>query len=123
MLDRYNSNVSTALIAGIDSAIGKIIASSLTSSSWKVLGTSRRAETVNHSDTFFCDFSEKNSIDECANSILRMYPEIDILVIAIGILEPIGKYSDINFNEWEKGFYVNCLGRLGQYQLRGTRVR
>ena len=112
MLDRYNRNVPTALIAGIDSVIGEIIASSLTSNSWKVLGTSRRSENVNQSDTFFCDFSEKNSVDKCANSILQMYPEIDILVIAIGILEPIGKYRDINFNDWEKGFYVNCLGPL-----------
>ena len=102
----------TALIAGIDSVIGEIIASSLTSNSWKVLGTSRRSETVNQGNTFFCDFSEKNSIDECANTVLKMYPEIDILVIAIGILEPIGKYGDINFNDWEKGFYVNCLGPL-----------
>lgn len=109
----YTNPVSTALIAGIDSSIGELIAKSLFADAWKVLGTSRRNETVEKtSNSFFCDFSEKNSIDECASTIIKKSSEIDLLVIAVGLLKPIGKYRDIDFEKWEEGFYTNCIGPL-----------
>ena len=46
LIKGYNISVPTALIAGIDSAIGESIASNLLNDGWKVLGTSRRDETI-----------------------------------------------------------------------------
>lgn len=109
----YTQPVSTALIAGIDSAIGELIAKFLVGGAWKVLGTSRRDETIEKtSNSFFCDFSDKKSIDECASTIIKKSHELDLLVIAVGLLEPIGKYREIDFEKWEEGFYVNCIGPL-----------
>lgn len=108
----YNKLVSTALIAGIDSAIGEIIANSLINDAWQVMGTSRRDVTVRNNNSFFCDFSDSDSIDKCASTIIHKSLKIDLLVVAVGLLEPIGKYRDIDFEQWEKGFYVNCIGPL-----------
>lgn len=104
--------VSTALIAGIDSAIGEIIAANLIKEAWSVWGTSRRAETINTGNSFFCDFSDGNSIDKCASLIIQNCPKIDLLIIAIGVLDPIGKFQGIDFDKWEECFYINCVGPL-----------
>ena len=105
--------MSTALIAGIDSVIGKLIASSLLNDAWKVLGTSRRDETIKtKSNSFFCDFSDSKSIDKCVSSIIQFSPKIDLLILAVGVLDPIGKYHDVDFDKWEEGFYINCIGPL-----------
>ena len=105
--------MSTALIAGIDSVIGELIASSLLNDAWKVLGTSRRDETIKtKSNSFFCDFSDSKSIDKCVSSIIQFSPKIDLLILAVGVLDPIGKYHDVDFDKWEEGFYINCIGPL-----------
>ena len=105
--------MSTALIAGIDSVIGELIASSLLNDAWKVLGTSRRDETIKtKSNSFFCDFSDRKSIDKCVSSIIQFSPKIDLLILAVGVLDPIGKYHDVDFDKWEEGFYINCIGPL-----------
>ena len=105
--------MSTALIAGIDSVIGELISSSLLNDAWKVLGTSRRNETIKtKSNSFFCDFSDSKSIDKCVSSIIQFSPKIDLLILAVGILDPIGKYHDVAFDKWEEGFYINCIGPL-----------
>ena len=105
--------MSTALIAGIDSVIGELIASSLLNDAWKVLGTSRRDETIKtKSNSFFCDFSDRKSIDKCVSSIIQFSPKIDLLILAVGVLDPIGKYHDVDFDKWEESFYINCIGPL-----------
>ena len=105
--------MSTALIAGIDSVIGELISSSLLNDAWKVLGTSRRDETIKtKSNSFFCDFSDSKSIDKCVSSIIQFSPKIDLLILAVGVLDPIGKYHDVDFDKWEEGFYINCIGPL-----------
>jgi NADP-dependent 3-hydroxy acid dehydrogenase YdfG len=111
LVNGYNKSMPTALIAGIDSAIGESIASSLLNDAWRVLGTSRRDETIKKNSTsFFCDYSDSKSIDKCVSSIIQFSPEIDLLILAVGILDPIGKYHDVDFDKGEEGFYTNCIG-------------
>ena len=113
LINGYNISVPTALIAGIDSAIGESIASNLLNDGWKVLGTSRRDETIKkNSNYFFCDYSDSESIDKCVSSIIQFSPEIDLLILAIGVLDPIGKFCDVDFDKWEESFYINCIGPL-----------
>jgi len=101
-----------ALIAGIDSAIGKFIADSLDSNDWKVFGTTRRENSLKSSKIFYCDFLNQESIDESCLMVNKLVDSIDLLVVAVGLLEPIGKFRSIDFDSWESGFYINCLGPL-----------
>ena len=101
-----------ALIAGIDSAIGKFIADSLDSDDWKVFGTTRRENSLKSSKIFYCDFLNQESIDRACLVVNKLVAGIDLLVVAVGILQPIGKFRNADFDSWESGFYINCLGPL-----------
>jgi len=104
--------VPNVLIAGVDSAIGKSIANSLDSNDWIVFGTTRRNNSLKMGKNFYCDFQNQESIDECCLDINEQVPGIDLLVIAVGLLEPIGSFINIDFDAWESCFYINCLGPL-----------
>jgi NAD(P)-dependent dehydrogenase (short-subunit alcohol dehydrogenase family) len=104
--------VPNALIAGIDSAIGKFIANSLDSNNWTVFGTTRRENLSKNNKIFYCDFASQESIDKCCSVANELVPSIDLLVVAVGLLEPIGNFRNIDFDSWESGFYINCLGPL-----------
>lgn len=100
------------LIAGIDSAIGNFIANSLDSNGWRVFGTTRRENSLKSNKIFYCDFLNQESIDECCLVTNQSVPGIDLLIVAVGLLEPIGNFRNIDFDSWESGFYINCLGPL-----------
>jgi NAD(P)-dependent dehydrogenase (short-subunit alcohol dehydrogenase family) len=99
-----------ALIAGIDSAIGQHISKYLASNSWEVYGTSRRSNYLMEQNVIYCDFLQPKSIDECASEIKKLLPGINLLVIAVGLMSPIGKFIDCDIDEWEKTFYINFNG-------------
>jgi NAD(P)-dependent dehydrogenase (short-subunit alcohol dehydrogenase family) len=99
------------LIAGIDSALGKQIKQSLSSNGWSVWGTTRRRSNVTHNN-FFCNFESSDSIDKCVNKLSLKIKTLDLLIISIGTLEPIGIFRTIDFDSWEKNFYVNFTGPL-----------
>ena len=100
------------MIAGIDSQIGASVASELISKGWRVIGTSRRLEANKGKEVFYCDFSSKQSIDNCSAILINLKIEIDILVICVGVLNPIGSFEDLDPDVWEVGFYTNALGPI-----------
>jgi NAD(P)-dependent dehydrogenase (short-subunit alcohol dehydrogenase family) len=109
--------MNTAVIAGIDSGLGVIIADHLKNKGWEIIGTSRRvlSNAVNQRSRFTllaCDFSSSSSIDSCAKEITKRSDNWEILVISVGVLDPIGMFQDVNFSEWENSFYVNFIGQM-----------
>ena len=102
----------TALIAGIDSAIGASIAQHLSLQGWKIFGTSRRPLGKDSTNVFHCNFAEKDSIDDCIKHLLSEDISLDLIVFCVGILNPIGDFKFANPNDWENNFYINALGPI-----------
>lgn len=102
----------TALIAGIDSAIGASVAQHLSLQGWKIFGTSRRPLSDDSTNVFYCDFAEKDSIDDCIKHLLSQDVSLDLIVFCVGILNPIGEFKFANPNDWENNFYINALGPI-----------
>lgn len=102
----------TALIAGIDSAIGASVAQHLSSQGWKIFGTSRRPLVDESTNVFYSDFSNKDSIDDCIKNLLSQEISLDLIVFCVGILNPIGEFKLTNPNDWEENFYINALGPI-----------
>ncbi len=104
--------MSIAFIAGIDSAIGRQIATDLSHSNWRVLGSTRRQASLIDNHNFYCDFSSDGSVDDCITRLAAESLQIDMLILCVGVLDPIGALGDIDFDDWERGFKVNAINPL-----------
>ena len=104
--------MSTALIAGIDSAIGASVAQHLSLQGWKIYGTSRRHLVDDSTNIFYCNFAKRDSIDDCIKHLLSEDISLDLIVFCVGILNPIGEFQLTNSNDWEENFYINALGPI-----------
>lgn len=113
----YAVEMKKAIVAGIDSGLGSLIANHLASKEWEILGTTRRTglESNKYQKEFMirkCDFSNSQSIDNCAGEILSVYGDWDVLILAIGVLDPIGAFKSSNFEQWQSSFSINFLGQM-----------
>jgi NAD(P)-dependent dehydrogenase (short-subunit alcohol dehydrogenase family) len=110
-----------AIIAGIDSGLGSMLASHLASNGWKISGTTRRTgegsmEYPTDFDIYNCDFLSAKSIDTCVSEILTIHKDWQVLILAIGVLAPIGEFTSTSFEQWQNSFYVNFLGQMSFIQ-------
>lgn len=58
-----------------------------------------------------CDFANKDSIVNAANFILGL-GDWEVLVLSAGTQDPIGLFSEIDFNIWESSVEANFLGMV-----------
>jgi NAD(P)-dependent dehydrogenase (short-subunit alcohol dehydrogenase family) len=91
-----------ALILGLGSDIAKNIAQRLIAEGWSVSGTARTS----------CDFSKNESIDRAVMLISQPW---DLLLVCVGTLVPIGKFSGIHPDDWEQCVRINALGPLRMF--------
>ena len=113
----YAIRMKRAIIAGIDSGLGSMIASHLAAKGWEIVGTTRRTglDSEKYQQNFIiskCDFSNSQSIDTCVSEILIMNKDWHVLVLAIGVLAPIGEFTSTNYEQWKNSFDVNFLGQM-----------
>jgi len=101
----------SALIAGIDSDLGGLIGRHLEGLGWAVFGTTRRRESVSDS-IFFLEAGDPKSIKESVELFLTEAPDWDLVIIAIGKLNPIGKLTEIDFDCWRESFEVNFINQI-----------
>jgi NAD(P)-dependent dehydrogenase (short-subunit alcohol dehydrogenase family) len=103
----------TAIIAGHDSGLAAIITPYLSNCGWQVLGTSRRGVNSDClSPVYHCDFSDQNSIDHCTSQIISTSKDWKVLVLSIGLLNPIGPFLDIDFTSFEASLEVNFINQM-----------
>jgi len=110
-----------AIIAGIDSGLGSMIASDLASKGWEIVGTTRRTglNSEKYQNDFkisSCDFSNSQSIETCVSEILTKNGDWQVLILAIGVLAPIGEFTSTNFEQWQNSFNINFLGQMNFIQ-------
>lgn len=100
-----------AFIVGHDSELGRCIGNHLLKNGWTVVGTTRRKEEVT-ATKLYLDANDLKSIDDAVCRFLTTTVEWDLLVIAIGILNPVGKITDVDFESWRKSVDVNFVNQL-----------
>ena len=103
--------MSQALIVGIDSELGGNIGNHLHNLGWAVFGTTRRKEFVSNS-RFYLDARDVESISAAIDSFLDVAQDWELLIIAIGTLNPIGKITEIDFSRWRDSFDINFLNQI-----------
>jgi len=107
--------MSTAIIAGHDSELGSLVAATLLEQHWKIIGTSRRmfdSEFDSSKNLYYCDFIDRSSISQATKSIIEANPDWDLLVLSVGILDPLGLATDVNFDDWEASIKVNFINQF-----------
>jgi NAD(P)-dependent dehydrogenase (short-subunit alcohol dehydrogenase family) len=98
-------------IAGIDSELGGLIGDHLEALGWSVYGTTRRPESVSDS-IFYLEAEDLNSIEESVVTFLNKTSDWDLVIIAIGMLNPIGKLTEINFDLWRASIEINFVNQI-----------
>jgi NAD(P)-dependent dehydrogenase (short-subunit alcohol dehydrogenase family) len=59
-----------------------------------------------------CDLASPEEVDLCVAARLVTGDPWDVLVVAVGTMEPIGRFEDVTFAEWLRGLEVNLLNPL-----------
>jgi len=123
----------TALVTGSTAGIGLAIAHALAGEGAHVIVNGRTQERVDAARTQIRDKIPQAKIDGIAAdlgssagcaSVLRNFPDIDILVNNLGIFEP-KPFEQIPHTEWNRFFEVNVMSgvRLSRGYLSGMKKR
>lgn len=123
----------TALVSGSTKGIGFAIATGLAREGARVVVNGRSekavAEAKQHIEQAMPDakiegFAGDLSTAEATESLLKQFPQVDILVNNLGIFEP-KPFEDISDEEWRQFFEVNVLSgvRLSRAYLPGMKQR
>lgn len=106
------------LIIGISSDIGRNLAKQYIADGHCVIGTYRSNDflkTMKSSSQLTllqCDISDPESIKIFCNKYRALSLPWDILISSVGTLEPIGRFFNTDFDEWEKSVMVNSTSQL-----------
>jgi NAD(P)-dependent dehydrogenase (short-subunit alcohol dehydrogenase family) len=108
----------TAFILGVTAEIGWAIAERLMATGWRIVGTGRadsglaKASTADAYHFIPCDLDEPSSIAASLACFAGMSCPWNLFVSAVGTMEPIGRFFDLPFDEWERSFRVNSIEQL-----------
>ena len=103
-----------AMILGIASGLGSLLANHLSGKGWSVYGSARNPEfaaekldKIPFEKIIKLDFTEPETFDEFENNIRSLKVKFDCLVVAPGTMLPIGNFAEIEDSEWLQGIQVN----------------
>ena len=101
-----------ALVVGHDSELGSIALDHLRNAGWQVISTSRRIESLKPMETFHCDLSSRETITRACEEILAEDATLDLVVVSIGFLNPIGEITEVNFEDWATSIEANFINQV-----------
>ena len=120
--------IKTVFILGIGSDIGRSLAEQYSDEGYVVIGTCRSKGSVlgleeNPNITILqCNLAEVNAIDALFEDYRRLSTPWDLFISCIGNMNPIGRFFDLAFHEWQQSVIVNSVAQLhvlhGMYPLR-----
>lgn len=117
MVSRRTKN-KNIFILGIGSDIGAALARFYINQGHQVFGTYRTDKSIksisdhNNIRLFKCDLADKPGIKKCAVKYKALGKPWDIFVSCAGTMEPIGKFFNVDFDEWENSIIVNSTSQL-----------
>lgn len=59
-----------------------------------------------------CDVGSRDSIREMLDAYRRLGQPWDVFISAVGVLEPIGPWTSLEFDAWEESVIINSLAQL-----------
>jgi len=113
-----NSEPRTILMLGIGSDIGQSLALKYLELGHQVIGTYRKAESVAElrnapgATLIRCDVSNPPSIESAVNTFKALKRPWDVFISAVGSLEPIGSFFELDYHLWHQALETNALGPL-----------
>lgn len=120
----------TRLIVSISSDIGFALAKRWIEGGYRVIGTSRKPVPEAKFPTVQCDLASRDSKTKVVEELLANSTggKWDVLVLAAGSQEPIGKFRETEFSDWAMSLNVNLISQLELLHLlmphskKGSRV-
>jgi len=107
-----------SLILSIGSDIGLEYAKRKACQGARVYGTYRRlSNSLRELDSkgiclLHCDFTDRSSVQSLVKRLETNQIMWNELIVCPGTLEPIGRFLECDFNEWERSINANLLGPL-----------
>lgn len=107
-----------AIVIGASSDIGTALCKDWIEKSWEIVGTYRgRSDAVLELEVqvkklIRCDLASAISVDQSCGQINKEVSGWNVLVLGPGLQEPIGLFSECNFDEWENSINVNFTQQL-----------
>jgi NAD(P)-dependent dehydrogenase (short-subunit alcohol dehydrogenase family) len=102
-----------AIIISASSDIGSALSTRWSSNYWDVYGTYRTASPAAKAlegrgvKLVYCDLASADSIKKACTELRGLCPQWDALVICPGVLQPIGAFTAVDFDEWEESIKIN----------------
>jgi len=101
-----------AVVISASSDIGAALCRDWSEKGWEVVGTYRSSPPSCLSSSIYCDLLDPHSIQEAILEIQKKMPSWDVLTCASGTLNPIGRFEEVPFSEWERGIETNLMRPL-----------
>lgn len=108
----------TAIVLGITADIGRGIATRLVRDGWRVVGVGRAQERLDELrdipglSLHQCFIDQPDDVRRLQEKLAFENVTWNLFVSSVGTTEPIGRFFDISFDDWEKSFVINCLAQL-----------
>jgi NAD(P)-dependent dehydrogenase (short-subunit alcohol dehydrogenase family) len=117
--------MSTAIVIGLGSDIGRELARRLAADGWNVKGTHHRSAPGEFESTP-CDLVAVESVAAAGRWLAERCQGWRALVVAAGTEEPVGPFWDCDEEDWDRGVRINTLSPLrlvrALYPLRDRAV-
>src|SRR5579859_40186 len=107
-----------ALVVGASSDIGAAICRRWLERGWRLAGTYRTgSEAVDElrglgMELVHCDLARPEAIRPACERLASALGTWDLLLLGPGALEPVGLFSEVEFEGWESSLQVNLVGQL-----------
>ena len=114
--------MSTAVVTGAGSGVGRAIALKFANDGWNVALVSRRAETLSETvglagresrdrfASFPCDVTDPAAVEAMGRAVLDRFGTVDVLVNAAGINVPRRSFEVLSLDDWHAVLATNLHG-------------
>lgn len=113
------SRPSNAIVFGVSADIGRHICEMLSADGHRVLGTFRRDFPEQDSlaakpgiTLLQCDLTSARDVGRLADHVRREEFEWSLIFSAVGTSEPIGRFFELEFAEWQRSIDINFTAQL-----------
>jgi NAD(P)-dependent dehydrogenase (short-subunit alcohol dehydrogenase family) len=108
----------TAIVLGATADIGRHLAERLSSDNWNVVAIGRTEqrlrdlETIPNLTTHQCAIADGGDVERLAGELRAAGCDWQLFASCVGTTEPIGRFFDVDFDDWERSIVVNFTAQL-----------
>jgi NAD(P)-dependent dehydrogenase (short-subunit alcohol dehydrogenase family) len=108
----------TAIILGATADIGRHLAERLSSDNWNVIAIGRSADRLRELEkipnlrAYRCAITDGEDVKRLAQELAAAGCKWELFASCVGTMEPIGRFFDIDFDEWERSVAANFVAQL-----------